>query len=69
MNRQLPMKKSASRIAKVRFERHRLHDMVCAAFQGPKPTENSIAIIIEKGLHPTARIVQWLTQNPNHAYQ
>jgi hypothetical protein len=56
-------------VANGRFEQRRLHDMVCATFHGPKPTEDSIAIIIDKGLHPTARNVGWLTQDPKHAHR
>jgi hypothetical protein len=51
------------------FKEIRLHDMVCATFHGPKPTENSVAIILDKGLYPTARNVGWLTQNPEHAHR
>jgi hypothetical protein len=39
------------------FSRRRLHELVCSAFHGPKPSESSVAIIIDKGLHPTARNV------------
>jgi hypothetical protein len=35
-----------------RFEQFRVHDLVCAAFHDPKPTETSVAIIIDKGLPP-----------------
>jgi hypothetical protein len=35
-------------VAKGRFEQHRLHELVCASFHGPKPTETSVAIIIER---------------------
>jgi hypothetical protein len=52
-----------------RFEQHRLHEMVCESFHGPKPTETSVAIIIDKGLHPTARNVGWLTQDPKYAHR
>jgi hypothetical protein len=51
------------------FEQHRLHDLVCESFHGPKPTETSIAIVIDKGLHPTARNVGWLTQDSKYAHR
>lgn len=50
-----------------KFEMRRIHELVCVSFHGPKPTENSVAIIIDKGLYPTARNVGWLTQNPKYA--
>ncbi|WP_271504961.1 hypothetical protein [Bradyrhizobium sp. CCBAU 11357] len=32
-----------------KIEMRRMHELVCASFHGPKPTANSVAIIIDKG--------------------
>jgi hypothetical protein len=56
-------------IADGSFTQQRLHELVCSTFHGPKPSESGVAIIIDKGLHPTARNVGWLTQDPKYAHR
>jgi hypothetical protein len=57
------------KLAEGGFKEIRLHEMVCETFHGPKPSENSITIILDKGLYPTARNVGWLTQAAEYTYR